>query len=868
MSFLSPAPEGWLRQRLQAFGPFIVVLGLVALMWALVLVSSAVQQERIANDAQQQLRLINNAVVQQTRGLLQRVEGELQVLDHWVQSHPQNDPRQDMALAELISQLDAGTNGLVSLGFASHTGHAIATPQAQDWHADMPAVIWPLLGSTHIGAPLRNAVGQPWRWPVSRRLTRPTGDVAGVVAWIDLARLSTLHESLRDKPAGAITLTRSDATLIVRTPVIDKLIGRNLRQSGPTPLMPASASQGFFAYDGSLTDGQPGRVVSYERLGNYPVTVLVSQGVNDAMATFNSRRRILIIALSLISLCAFAFSVALARSQRASRRSQAEILALSDAFPLGFFRTDMTGQVTYANDAYFQKMGFARERMAWGWIEGVDASRQPELKEVWCKAVAEGRPLKNTLRIRRATDGREVVMSVRTAALRVDGKLVGQVGSMEDITDRIQQQKAQRMLTAIFEKSTDVVAQISPDGHMVYLNPAGRARLDLGPHDPLDQLHFEDFTPPGRAAQVRDVIIPAALGNDVWVGETSVLDSQKREIAMSEMLIVHRDDEGQIEAFSAVMRDITQEQQARDELQRSQSILNVVAATLPVLVAVVDDQQRYLFTNDAFDRSVGRLHDGPTGQHAREVISEAEYAIRLPHIKTALAGERVMFETERNGREGMQFFETTYIPFVGTDGKVAGFVALSQDITTHRLEQLKLLDASQTDALTGVLNRAGFDLRMQEALDRAQREKHVLALLCLDLDGFKPVNDAHGHAAGDAVLTAVARRLQRLLRPSDVLARVGGDEFAVVLHDVKDPAAAQAVARKIVNRLGEPFQIDDKTVHIGSSVGVALTANGQDSVQALMQRADAALYQAKRAGRGRFEMADDALPSPSHQSAG
>jgi diguanylate cyclase (GGDEF)-like protein len=155
-------------------------------------------------------------------------------------------------------------------------------------------------------------------------------------------------------------------------------------------------------------------------------------------------------------------------------------------------------------------------------------------------------------------------------------------------------------------------------------------------------------------------------------------------------------------------------------------------------------------------------------------------------------------------------------------------------------------------------NRAGFDQRIQEALAHAQAEQHLLALLYLDLDGFKPVNDEHGHAAGDTLLLQVAQRLQRVLRPSDVLARLGGDEFAVVLNDAKDATAAQAVARKIVGSLGEVFDVDGKKIHIGGSVGVALAMNGQDTIQGLLQRADAALYQAKRAGRGRFEMAADA----------
>ncbi len=827
------------------------MFGLLAVLWALILIFAVVQERRMVEGAQKQLRLINNVVVQHARGLLRGIETDLGLLDHWVQTHPQADPLQDPELAGLVAQLNQGSDGLVSYGFANEAGQSLAFPGAAAWQRGMAPVKWPsTAGEVATGVPELDVTSQGWQWPVTRKLGRPTGELAGAVAWIDLTRLSALHETLREKPAGGISLTTSDGVVILRTPFIEGLIGRNLSSNRPAQMQTSSAPQGVFQHDGALTGGQQ-RLASYERLGRYRVTVLVSQEVDEALAAFRMRRNLGVLVLSLITLSAAGFSVALARSQRATRRSQAEFAAVSDAFPLGLFRTDTTGATTYANDAYFQKLDLPRERMAWGWSEILEEGQHATAVQRWKTAVAEGQPVKSLLNVRRA-DGQEATMSIRTAPLRVDGKLIGQVGSLEDITERIQQQKAERMLTAIFEKSTDVVAQVDPDGRMLYLNPAGRAMLALGPDDPLGTLQYDDFMPAHRETQVRDQILPTAIARGVWVGETSVLAAGGREIAVSEMLIAHRNEENKVETFSVVMRDITRELQARTELQRSESILNIVAATLPALVAVIDHQQRYLFTNDAYLRWLGRPDDQLVGLTVQQALGDAVYAQRRGYIDVALKGQRTMFESHRD--DG-QFFETTYIPFRGADGQVAGFVALSQDITSHKRQQQKLLDASQTDPLTGTLNRAGFDLRMREALTRARQEHHRLALLCIDLDGFKPVNDEHGHATGDHLLEAVAQRLQQALRPSDILARLGGDEFAVVLPDIKDGPAAQTVARKIVSTLATPFEIDGKQLGIGGSVGVALATSGQETLQTLMQRADVALYQAKRAGRGRFEVA-------------
>lgn len=832
--------------RLLAWGPFIAVATLLAILWVLVIGFSIVQEQRLVDAARQQLRLLNNAAAQQTRALLRGADIQLAVAQQWLSRSPQIDE----AFGELLHASSRGADGLTELSLINASGAAVAAPGTPAWAVAMPAVALPAAATEmSVGRPMRGTGSQPWRWPLVRRLAVPVGDAAGLVAWVDLAQLSALHERLREQPAGGISIITSDGVMVLRTPYTENLIGRDLRHARARQI-PASGTQGSFETDGSLTDSPP-RLATFERLEQYPVTVVVSQARNEVLAAFHTRRNIGIAVLVLLTLGGAVFSWLLARSQRFARHSRAQFDAVSNAFPLGLFITDTHGATLYANDAYFQKLGLARERLAWGWSELVAAEQREAVLAAWKDCAGKATPLRNTLPVTRP-DGQPAVLSVRTAPLRVDGRLIGQVGSLEDVTERTEQQRAQRMLTAIFDRSTDIVAQIGPDGQMLYLNPAGRAMLDLKPDDPIRQLQFDDFMPAHRETQVHDVILPAALATGLWLGETSVLRGDGREIDVSEMLIVHRDDHQEVETYSVVMRDITQELRNRTELQRSESILKVVAATIPVLVAVADRQERYLFANDAFAHSVGRPHGPLVGEHPQDVVGAVEYERRRPLIAAALAGQRVSFETASADN---RHFETTYIPFRDAQGEVAGLVAVSQDITGHKRQQQLLLDASQTDPLTGTLNRAGFDLRVGEALLRAQEERHRLALLMIDLDRFKPVNDEHGHATGDALLVAVAQRLHKVLRPTDMLARLGGDEFAVVLPDIKDAAAAATVAQKIVTALGEPFGIESKRLSIGGSVGLAFALHGEDTVPSVTRRADVALYQAKRAGRGRYEIA-------------
>jgi diguanylate cyclase (GGDEF)-like protein len=180
-----------------------------------------------------------------------------------------------------------------------------------------------------------------------------------------------------------------------------------------------------------------------------------------------------------------------------------------------------------------------------------------------------------------------------------------------------------------------------------------------------------------------------------------------------------------------------------------------------------------------------------------------------------------------------------------------GWQGSATDVTEVRALEAAA-DGALTDDLTGVATRALFQTTLQRAL-RRRRSGHPAAVLFLDLDGFKPVNDRLGHATGDAVLQEVATRITSALRPADLVARHGGDEF-VVLLDRADHGTAEELGGRLVRAVAEPIHVAGQTVDVGVSVGITLTVPG-DTVDAVMERADAAMYAAKRDGGRRFAMA-------------
>lgn len=183
---------------------------------------------------------------------------------------------------------------------------------------------------------------------------------------------------------------------------------------------------------------------------------------------------------------------------------------------------------------------------------------------------------------------------------------------------------------------------------------------------------------------------------------------------------------------------------------------------------------------------------------------------------------------------------------------------LAQRVTerTQALEQanLRLRELALQDPLTGLANRTALQLHLDQALARSQRRHELLALMLIDLDGFKPINDRHGHGFGDQVLTEIAQRLRQYIRDGDLPARLGGDEFVVVCENVQSADDAQYLARRLLEGLDTPMHLEDRSVRVGASIGIALS-QGDDDATRLIRSADAAMYRAKAEGRNRVRLA-------------
>ncbi len=314
-------------------------------------------------------------------------------------------------------------------------------------------------------------------------------------------------------------------------------------------------------------------------------------------------------------------------------------------------------------------------------------------------------------------------------------------------------------------------------------------------------------------------------------------------------------------------RSAQRTEEAETALRESEERLRLIANNVPALISYVDRDQRYRFSNRTYDDWFGIAHERMQGRTIAEIFGDEAYGRMRPDIERVLAGATVQFELAHGEGGHRRALQVSCVPHLGGDGEVLGFYMLANDVTQLKRAQEELRYAAiqlqhdarrleflaHHDTLTGLPNRAMFSERAREAVAHARRHQKTAALLFIDLDNFKTVNDTLGHEVGDALLKIISSRLKASVRGDDFIARIGGDEFCVLLQDIADPREAAAVAQKLLHELGKSYRIGEHQVSSGASVGIACVPQDGEDVATLLRLADLAMYRAKDLGRNGYQ---------------
>ena len=844
------------RERALLLAPALAFGSVILTIWALVgwyVIRTpgellAKQREELASGVR--------AVAMQTEPVLHQAESALRGVDLWLLNRRDERPLADAALALFADNVRSSTHRLVDVVLVSSTGKVRRLQsQAEDDGATMagsPAfeqVSGLVPEGISLGLPLqlggRNN-DRLLRLPMLMRLSRPLGDCVFVAALIDLRRLQDAQALFVPAASAALVMLRSDGLALARQPEVPGFVGRNLFEQFPAARRDLSGAEGFYASTGAATDGRP-RMGAFVTLEDVGVKLVLSGTEEAALLTHWRHRDTVLLLAAAATLALLLLARWLHQLQRAARLREATLQATSNAMPLGLFRTDETGRIVYVNDSYLRVHGLRREDVEWGWTTLVQPEQRDMLIQRWKHHMATGEPIDMVRKMRRGDDGRIRWIAVRTAPLFFDGKVAGQSGTVEDVTERGEQEKARKTLAAVFDMSPDIVCQANQQGQVTYLNPAARALLGMPADAPLGNAHIADYFSAEQLERYETVLLPEAAREGHWRGRIS-LPLGGTALPMDCLVIVHRDVRGRIETVSVILRDMSEQLSAQRERERSEAMLLAVAQTARAQFLVGDIASRVIFFNAAFEEHRGvRLQDW-VGRPLAELFGEREHAARAPLIASALAGETSRQHVVEGGERDGRSFDVQYAPLRVQSGKIEGVIAIEVDVTEARREQARLRLASQTDPLTQLLNRNGFEEGARSLLAAPPGQR--VGLLYLDLDRFKPVNDLHGHPTGDALLKAVALRLRHALRPADLVARLGGDEFAVLLPQLHDAADAATVSAKLLQAISAPYHIGELELEIGVSIGYCVATTGSTELEPLVASADAHLYEAKRAGRG------------------
>jgi len=317
---------------------------------------------------------------------------------------------------------------------------------------------------------------------------------------------------------------------------------------------------------------------------------------------------------------------------------------------------------------------------------------------------------------------------------------------------------------------------------------------------------------------------------------------------------------GAVEDPALLQRKLTEQRFESEQLRLLGSAVHVASQGIAILTPAVEEVgPRIAFVNDGFCAMYGREREEIIGQTPVAFgITDRHHKIFDSMLQHVFARQPFAAEVTAQRKDGHEFELDLQLVPVEDGGELTHWVAFARDVTDSRNEILALRHQAMHDGLTDLPNRMMLFDRLAEALEAARSESRLIALLIMDLDRFKDVNDTFGHHFGDVLLKQVAFRLRNQLHVDDTVARLGGDEFAIVLTSALDANAVAMTARRILNTLQKPFVVEGQVLEVGASIGIALYPQHGGDARTLMRRADVAMYATKQSSSGfTFHERDD-----------
>jgi len=411
---------------------------------------------------------------------------------------------------------------------------------------------------------------------------------------------------------------------------------------------------------------------------------------------------------------------------------------------------------------------------------------------------------------------------------------------------------------ALVRNASDIIVVVDASGTAQYTSPPFERILGISPKQLETRMAFELMHPDDLSRMRAEA--QGMEGDDFngWRSEVRLQNSDG-DWVWFEATITNLLEDPNVGGIVANLHDISARKQAEDALRQAHQRFRSAFENAPIGMAMTDLEGRILRANPAMARTVGRSADDLTGMSVHELTHpddrEGSTAEMRRLVTEGTDGYRI--EKRYLHADGREVWVSVSVSCVrDDDGQPSYLIGQVEDVTERRALRERLAYAAIHDPLTSLPNRVLFMDRLETSLSRAARHDRKVAVLFLDLDRFKLINDGMGHAAGDRLLEKVAERLERVMRPSDTVARFGGDEFVVLCDELTHESVAEEIAHRLIDALSPPLALAEGEIFVTASVGMALSGGNRDSAASLLRDADTAMYVAKERGRARIEIFD------------
>lgn len=726
----------------------------------------------------------------------------------------------------------------------------------------------------YIDAPIRSPTNGAWVLPIVREITSPNGKFIGaLIGTIRLSYFERLFHSVARNHDRSIALLTADGRIIARFPRDKALHGHSFASSKIFKDVLSKRAYGTVQQVSPLTGRE--LLISGRKLPRHALTVVVTRRVDDVLAGWWSAAlyiagATLAIALMLIALAGLVARQIALRVKAQNRRLDAALNNMSQ----GLTMFDANARLIVCNNRFLEifklprdaiKPGCSlaevvRQRIRYGTFDPKTMGDPDVYADNVTAQIAEGKPVSLTFEL-----GGGRIIAISNQPMRGGGW----VATHDDITESRRQAASFQLL---FDRNP-MPMWVYDLGTLRFLAVNDAAVAHYGyTREQYERMTAFDLRPPEELPRFRKYLATFNGTDDeerIWRHKRA--DGSHLDIAGCARQLTYQ---GRRACIVAV-QDITQRKLAEDELRRTKKFLDIIVENVPIPILVKDvpveaksaGEYRYSLINRAAEEIFGVSREEMVGKTVAEFHPQERADSVISHNTEVLASHQpiIMPDHPLRSRSNTTRITTARSVAIRDDsGKPRHLLTVLQDMTERTQAEQRIARMAHYDNLTDLPNRATFNDAMEAAIQNAAKSGESFAVLSVDLDGFKDANDSYGHAIGDTLLREVSRRLQAAADGA-FLARIGGDEFSLIVSGGEQPAAAIRVADHLLAALESEISIEDRRVPIGATIGGAVYPQDGKDAKTLMINADVALYRAKAAVRGTLVLFEAGMGDEVHE---